>query len=169
MEAAINRYKYADKTGWGIIFGRILVGFLEKSQEQFRSFDLIVPSPTFVGDGQNQRRWDHVLFMLQKASRASDGSWPFVVEDPPVLLKARPTRRLVSCSGWTERRDVCKTEVRESLEVPDPNRTRGMRIVVVDDVFTDGLNLNEIARALVVKGEAACVWGLSLARQPWKS
>ena len=41
------------------------------------------------------------------------------------------------------------------------------RIVVIDDVFTDGLTLNEVARALRLQGGAERVFGVTLVRQPW--
>ncbi len=47
----INDYKFRDRSGWGLIFGRILVGFLERNAETFRQVDLIIPSPTYVGEG----------------------------------------------------------------------------------------------------------------------
>ena len=40
-------------------------------------------------------------------------------------------------------------------------------LVTVDDVFTEGLDLNEVARALRKDGGAAEVCGLTLARQGW--
>jgi predicted amidophosphoribosyltransferase len=43
----------------------------------------------------------------------------------------------------------------------------GSRILVIDDVFTEGSTLREVARALVKAG-ADEVAGLTLARQPWQ-
>src|SRR5579859_3850898 len=57
LETALNRYKYHGALGWGLIFGRILAGFLEQQSPTFEAFDLIVASPTYVGpDG---RDFDH--------------------------------------------------------------------------------------------------------------
>jgi predicted amidophosphoribosyltransferase len=58
-------------------------------------------------------------------------------------------------------------KIRRALRIPNPSLTRGKRILVVDDVFTEGLNLNEVARALRKDGGAKEVCGLTLARQGW--
>ena len=51
--------------------------------------------------------------------------------------------------------------------MPDAARTRGRRIAVLDDVFTDGLTQREVARALRLQGEAKEGYGVTLARQPY--
>jgi competence protein ComFC len=56
--------------------------------------------------------------------------------------------------------------LRQSLRVPDPGAVAGCRILVIDDVFTEGSTLREVARALLLSG-AHEVAGLALARQPW--
>jgi predicted amidophosphoribosyltransferase len=62
---------------------------------------------------------------------------------------------------------VCRDEIPKALEVPDQARVDGRRVLVYDDVFTDGLNLNTVARKLREAG-AAQVCGVTLARQPWR-
>lgn len=44
----IHRYKYEGKTGWSLIFGRLLVGWLE-ARRGADPPDLIVANPTFLG------------------------------------------------------------------------------------------------------------------------
>ncbi len=39
--SAITRYKYQERWGWAIIFGRILVGFLDEHAPTFRPYDLL--------------------------------------------------------------------------------------------------------------------------------
>jgi predicted amidophosphoribosyltransferase len=50
--------------------------------------------------------------------------------------------------------------------VPDPARVAGERVLVFDDVYTEGLTILEVARALRLAG-AAEVSQIVLARQPW--
>ena len=54
-------------------------------------------------------------------------------------------------------------DLRAALEVRDPSRVSGRRVLVVDDVFTDGSTLREVAGVLRGAG-AAAVSGLVLAR-----
>jgi predicted amidophosphoribosyltransferase len=167
LERAINAYKYDGRRGWAIIFGRILAGFLEQQAQTFRDFDLIVASPTYVGgDG---RDFDHTRLVLQHAAEdvAPGASWPFDLDDVPAIIKTGPTESFAK-KTYAQRRDLAQTELRDALQVPDPRRTKGTRILVYDDVFTDGHTLNEVARALMFLGGAREVCGVTLCRQPYR-
>jgi predicted amidophosphoribosyltransferase len=162
LEQAINRYKYGEVTGWALIFGRVLAGFLDDQQQRFADFDLVIPSPTYVGPGG--RNFDHTALVLSVTAELDETGLPFAL-DPLVLVKTGPTQPLAKLK-WSSRRDVCRDEVPKMLQVPDPDRVEGKRILVYDDVFTDGLNLNAVAKKLREAG-AAQVCGVTLARQPW--
>ena len=167
LETALNRYKYSGARGWGLIFGRILAGFLEQQSHTFEAFDLIVASPTYVAsDG---RDFDHTGLVLQRAAEelAPGRLWPFDSHDNPAIVKTGPTESLMGKS-YARRREIGETELRAALKVPDPDRTRAKRILVYDDVFTDGRTLDEVARALRGAGEARAVCGVTLCRQPWR-
>lgn len=167
LENAINRYKYQAKTGWAYIFGRVVAGFLEERPGTFRGFDLIVSSPTFVGDGG--RQFDHTRQVVERAAaEMTPGSgWPFDLATQPAIVKMAATTPMKPY-GFKRRRTIAETELRPALLVTDRGRTEGKKILVYDDVFTDGLTLNEVARALRQHGGAELVCGLTLCRQPWK-
>jgi predicted amidophosphoribosyltransferase len=163
LKAAINAYKYQDRRNWYLIFGRVLAGYLHDRRELFADFDLVIPSPTYVGPGG--RAFDHTKLVLAEAARLDQTGLPFTL-DPPVLVKTGPTPSLVGLKSWSERRDVCRDELPRVLHVPDPTLIDGQAVLVYDDVFTDGLNLNAVAKKLRESG-AAQVCGVTLARQPW--
>lgn len=162
LEQAINRYKYQQKRGWALIFGRVLAGFLDDRRGLFTEFDLVTPSPTYVGPGG--RSFDHTGAVLAVAARLDQTALAFAL-NPPVIRKTGPTRRLVGLR-WYERREVCEVELPRVLDVPDPARVEGKKVLLYDDVFTDGLNLNAIALRLRQAG-AVKVCQVTLARQPW--
>ena len=164
LERAINRYKYDEVTGWALIFGRVLAGLLHDQRQRFAGFTLVIPSPTYVGPGG--RNFDHTARVLGVAAELDETGLPFAL-DPPVLVKTGPTPALVGLR-WSARRDVCRDEVPKVLHVPDPGRVSGRRVLVYDDVFTDGLNLNAVAAKLREAG-AVQVCGVTLARQPWRN
>ena len=164
LKQAIHRYKYNSRRGWSLIFGRVLAGFLHDRRELFADFDLVTASPTFVGPGG--RPFDHTKLVLEVAARLDQTGLTFAL-DPPILRKTRPTTPLVG-RDWPERREICEVEVPPALKVSDPTRIAGRAILVYDDVFTDGLNLNAVARKLRGAG-AAQVCGVTLARQPWQT
>ena len=163
LERAINRYKFDGKYGWALIFGRVLVGFLDAHHAAFREFDLIVSSPTWTGEGG--RPFDHTWKILEAASLESFGAWPF---EQGVIVKTRhttPFARMGAVKGWYERRDIAEGELRNSLHVSDRSKVSGRRVLVFDDVFTDGLTIREVALSLKGAG-AAEVSEVVLARQP---
>jgi predicted amidophosphoribosyltransferase len=160
---AIAGYKYRDEPGWAEVFGRVLIGFLDDHMPWFDDYDNLLPMPAFTGDGA-RRSWDHVGRILEVAAGLAAPRWPFAwglvtkqFETPPVAGLPRPARR--ACSEGSLRR---------SLLVADPAAVAGRRLLVIDDVFTEGSTLREVARSLVLAG-AEEVAGLTLARQPWRS
>ena len=165
LKRAINRYKYHEKWGWALIFGRVVAGFLEEHAVLFRQFEVITASPTYVGpDG---RSFDHTRRVLtQAADEVSPGTvWPFDIDDEPIIVKTGPTPPMVG-NGYQDRRRIAEGPLRGALEITRPEDLEGKHILVYDDVFTDGLTLNEIARALRDAG-ATDVCGITLCRQPF--
>jgi predicted amidophosphoribosyltransferase len=162
LRSKINAYKYDGKFGWRNIFGRVLVGFLDDEERVFRQFDLIVPSPTFIGG----RPYDHTRDVILAANKEADGRWPFDVDEPPAIVKTAETDRFVG-KTWGQRKEIAEGSLREALAIPDVTVTRGKSILVYDDVFTDGFTLREVARKLKLDGDATVVCGVTLTRQPW--
>jgi predicted amidophosphoribosyltransferase len=165
LENAINRYKYHGANGWAAIFGRVLVGFLDEVPGVADGWDAIIASPTYLGPGARRSR-DHIRTILEQAALEAGDRWP-IHTDPPLIVKTRETPKLVGMR-LGERRQACETELRQALSVPDPAAVADRRLLVFDDVFTDGSTLREVARALLGAG-AAQVGGIVLARQPWQS
>jgi predicted amidophosphoribosyltransferase len=83
-----------------------------------------------------------------------------------VIAKQRETPPMQG-RPWTARRAIASGPLRRALVVPAPSRVTGARILVLDDVLTDGSTLREVARALREAGarEAA---GLVLTRPAWQ-
>ena len=61
---AIDKYKVEGIRGWAWIFGRVLVGYLNEGK-WFRGYDLIIPSPTYVGEGVD---FDHTGLVIERAA-----------------------------------------------------------------------------------------------------
>lgn len=164
LKAAISRYKYDGKWGWSLVFGRVLAGFLNENRKLIQKFDAIIPSPTYTGPGG--RAFDHTQRILKEAARLDDGTLPFSIQDP-LIAKVRATRSLASCKTWQERADVCSLEIGPAMTITNGPAISGKRILVFDDVFTDGLNINTVASVLRAAG-CREVCQVTLAREPWK-
>jgi predicted amidophosphoribosyltransferase len=160
LEYAIKHYKYVDAKGWAAIFGRVLVGFLD--EKGIGWFDLITPSPTYVGP--NGRTWDHTATVIAAAAVEAGARLPFDVATPSAIIQTGPTRKFVELS-WRERKQEAEGPMRRALSVPNPTRVAGKRVLVFDDVFTEGFKIREVARALILAG-AAEVSEVVLARVP---
>jgi predicted amidophosphoribosyltransferase len=161
LDRAVKGYKYDGKWGWGLIFGRVVVGYLNANDDIFRDFDLIIPSPTYVG--ANGRKTDHTADVLHRA-RVEDSNWPFRFD---VMSKTRETTRLAGVSRFRDRAVIAESEIGPALLVDKPRAVAGRAVLVYDDVFTDGLTMREVAHKLKGAG-ATLVAGLALARQPFK-
>lgn len=162
LRRAIDRYKVDGKVAWARIFGRVLLGYLNSQAAVFERYDLIIASPTFVGSGG--RSFDHTQMVIEWAAAEDDGTWPFTAT-AKVIEKTKATTPFRGRT-WQRRREIAETELRSSLVVPTPAHVNGRRVLVFDDVYTEGLTLREVARALRTAG-ATEVSEVVLARQPF--
>ncbi len=161
LRDAIDRYKVGGNYGWAGIFGRVLLGYLDAHEAVFDHYDLIIPSPTYVGEGG--RAFDHTGLVIERAAFENDDeTWPFELG---VVQKATATTPFRGRS-WKRRFEIAELELRPALTVPSHDLVRGKRILVYDDVYTEGLTLREVARSLREAG-AVEVSEIVLARQPY--
>jgi predicted amidophosphoribosyltransferase len=165
IDKVLKAYKYADEpTAWMYIFGRILLGHLNSRPELFSPFDVIVPSPTFIGEPP-ERTWDHTAAVIKSAAEMP-GPWPFYTDSPPVIRKVNATPSMTGMR-YRQRRENAEGALREALEVLRPEIITAKNVLVYDDVFTDGLTLREVARALRQAG-ASIVCGVTLVRATYR-
>jgi predicted amidophosphoribosyltransferase len=165
MKWAISRFKYDGKTGWRAILGRILVGYLDEHLDLFADYDMIIPSPTFMGPGAH-RTFDHTRLIVEAAQIEDPISWPFAYDR---IVKEAATERFATKGAvktWRERKQIAEGPLRAALRVPYAAAVAGKRILVFDDVFTDGFTIREVARSLL-EADAAEVSEVVLARQPF--
>jgi predicted amidophosphoribosyltransferase len=158
---AIDRYKYGGQADWADVFGRLLLGFLDDHMPWFDEYDLLTAMPAYTGPGA-RRRWDHVGRITAVAERLAGPRWPF---SATVVEKFTETAQMTG-RNLAQRRAIAEGSLRRALRVGLPGQVAGARILVVDDVFTEGSTMREVARALVRAG-AEEVAGIALARQPW--
>lgn len=166
LRSKIIRYKYGGYGGWSLIFGRLILAWLERNATGSRP-DLIVANPTYSATGKP--RLGHTERVLDAAA-AEDvlREWPFDVADPPVIVKTRATEKSARNTAWAKR--AAAGELRAALAITDRSRSRieGKRILVYDDVCTTGSQLNAVAECLIEDGGAASIDALVLARAPWR-
>ena len=158
MWDAIMSYKYGEDRSWADVLGRILAGFLDDHREDFERYDVITTGPIYVGP-RAQRLWDYLSLILDSAAHVGP-HWPFA---PGLIAKSGPTGRFLGISAQA-RREIAEGELRDALSVPEPERVAGRRVLVFDDIYSEGYSLREMARVLREAG-AVEVAGLVLARR----
>jgi predicted amidophosphoribosyltransferase len=158
---ALVRYKYGDERHRAGAFAEVLARFLDRHATWFEEFEMVAGVPAFTGPG-SARGWDPVGRILSELTPRLGPGWQVA---PRLVIKTRQTPRMQGLS-WPERQRVAAGPLRASLAVPDKRRLAGARVLVLDDVLTEGSTLREVARSLRLAG-AAEVAGLVLARPPW--
>ena len=132
LRRVINAYKYEGARDWALIFGRLVLGWLEQHARKAPP-DLIMVNPTYTGPGG--RAFAHAEAVLRAAAQADMlRRWPFDPGDPPALVKTRATA-MSACATAKAKRAAAR-ELRSALVIPDVRRTARRRILVYDDVCT---------------------------------
>lgn len=160
LRRAIATLKYRGERSRAGPLARRMAAYLIAHAGAFEDVDLIVGTP---GVPSARRPLDHVRALLFALDELVGEQWS-VDARLPVIRKRGATRPMVELPSAPSRRLWAAGELRAALVVDRPERVVGRRILVVDDVFTDGSTLREVALALRGAG-AAAVSGLVLARR----
>ncbi|MCQ8836461.1 ComF family protein [Streptomyces malaysiensis] len=158
----IHKLKYEGKSGWAMIFGRLLVGWMERHPEQMRGVDHVVGNPTHIGRQPIQH-----IEAIMDAAYTEDVIRAFPLSPPGAhrLIKGIETPR--SANRTLDDKRAAATAHADALTwIGDTGDIEGSTILLVDDVFTSGSQLQHVALRLRATG-AADVRGLVLARVPW--
>jgi predicted amidophosphoribosyltransferase len=161
LRHAVLRYKYRRELWWADVFARLFATHLDRHSTWFEEFDLLVPTPAYLG-ADGRRQWDPVGEIASRLRPLVDPLWEVGLG---VMSKQRETPPMQG-RPWADRQAIAAGALRRALRVPAPGLVAGARILVLDDVLTDGSTLREVARALRRAG-AREVAGLVLARAPW--
>jgi predicted amidophosphoribosyltransferase len=164
LRRVISNYKYDGAHAWALVFGRLVLGWLEQHARGDPP-DLIVVNPTYTGPGG--RSFAHTETVLRVAAQEDTmRRWPFDLANPPAIVKTRVTAQSASATAKAKR--TAARELRSALVIPDIDRTAQQRILVYDDICTTASQLDAVAECLLDDGRASRVEGLVLARAPWR-
>jgi predicted amidophosphoribosyltransferase len=162
LRRAIVRYKYRREQWWAGVFARLLAEYLAAHAPWFEEFELLVPTPSYLGPGA-RRGWDPVGEIVARLGSLVAPAW----EIAPGAVAKRSETPPMQGRPWSERQAIARGPLRRALWVPRRAAVAGARLLVIDDVLTEGSTLREVARALRAAG-AAEVAGLVLARPRWQ-
>ncbi|MGI5143961.1 MULTISPECIES: ComF family protein [unclassified Streptomyces] len=160
----IHRLKYDGKHGWALIFGRLIVGWMENHAGQMQGVDYVIGNPTHRGRLPLQH-----IEAIMDAAYAEDVTRTFPLNPPGahLLIKDDETPRSAMRS-LDDKRAAAAAHAAALKWTAEAATIKGATIVLVDDVFTSGSQLQHVALRLRASG-AADVRGLVLARVPWSA
>ncbi|MCP2314281.1 ComF family protein [Kitasatospora paracochleata] len=161
MKQTLPRLKYDGRTGWALIYGRLVVGWLDNHAAEVADIDVIIGNPTAP-----DRRPQHVEAIMRAARDANrTGRWPIADPDKPLLVKTAATGTSAASGAFWQSKWTAAQAHAAALEVRSP--VTGLTVLLVDDVFTTGAQMVTVSRLLREHG-AREVRGLVLARAPWR-
>ncbi|MFG2637923.1 ComF family protein [Streptomyces sp. NPDC048362] len=158
----IHKLKYEGRAGWAMIFGRLLVGWMESHPEAMHGVDYVVGNPTHTG----RQPLQHIEAIMD-AAYTEDVTRAFPLSPPGGhrLVKHAETARSANRT-LDEKRAAAAAHAAALTWTGDTGDIKGATVLLVDDVFTSGSQLQHVARRLRATG-AADVRGLVLARVAW--
>lgn len=158
IRTAIHRFKYGRNMALADPLGMLLFAVYDRYFPP-GSIDLLVPLPlhrsTMKKRGFNQA---HLLIRRFRAWSLTRGDGSLPEMDPSVVIRVRKTPTQTGLD-----RQAREKNVRGAFRVVKPERVRGQRLLLVDDVYTTGATSRGAASVLLNAG-ALTVDVLVLAR-----
>ena len=161
LDDVLRGFKYDGRFAWSWIFGRLVLGWLERHAWTARGYTLILANPSFTG----RLPYPHIEMILDAAATEDiHRRWPI---HPRGLVKPVDTPR--SAGNGLAGKLAAAHQHAGALQVAAGliPLLANARILLVDDVFTTGAQLDAVGRQLRSWG-AAHVDGLVVARAPWR-
>lgn len=139
----VSRLKYGDRPELARFCGRLMAG---AGHELWLGDPVLVPVPLHPSR-QRERRYNQSAELAQMLGKHSG-----LMVDPHLVRRVRKTRQQVGLSGDGRQRNVAGAfAVHPDMLL----RTRGRRVVLVDDVYTTGATTKAVTRALLKAGAEA--------------
>lgn len=136
----VSRLKYGDRPELARFCARMMAG---AGHELWRDAPILVPVPLHPSR-QRERRYNQSAELAAALSRLTG-----LKTDPTLVRRTRKTRQQVGLSGNGRQRNVqAAFAVHPDILV----RTRGKRIVLIDDVYTTGATTKAVTRTLLKAG-----------------
>lgn len=164
LREKVRQFKYDGKYGWGSIFGRLILGWLDRNAHSASSYTHILANPSYL----DRKPYRHIELMLRSASIEDIyHRWPIF---PYALIK--PSETAKSAGKSLQAKIAAAGEHAAALRLAAgsdaPPPLNGAHVLIVDDIFTTGAQLDAVGRRLLNSG-AARVDGLVLARRAWST
>lgn len=139
----VSRLKYEDRPELARFCARLMLG---AGHEIWADKPILIPVPLHAAR-QRERRFNQSAELAQALGRLTG-----LDVDPTLVTRTRRTRQQVGLSGDGRQRNVAGAfAVHPDVLV----RTRGRRVVLIDDVYTTGATVKAVTRTLSRAGVEA--------------
>ncbi len=139
---SLLRYKFGNRRSYADAYGRMLA--MKIQQDYPEGFEILTWTP--IGRLRRLRRgYDQVELLAQAVGRELN------MEPVPTLRKIRNNPPQSGISGQAQRR----ANVLGVYRATEPDRFRGKRVLLLDDILTTGATASEAARTLLTAGAGA--------------
>lgn len=149
IKSSINLFKQSGRKSIGYAFADIMSKYLEKLDLKF---DIIIPMPIHV-KRYKERGFNQTEVLCEELKKVYPNEYR---NDLMVRTKDTPHQTGLS-------RDNRLLNLSNAFEITDVKKIKNKKILVVDDIFTTGSTLDEVAFTLKKAG-AKTITGLCLAR-----
>jgi len=141
VRKSLLRYKFSGRRSYAGPYGRLLA--MKLLREYPMGFDILTWTP-ISRLRRFKRGYDQVELLAQAVARELD------MEVTQTLTKIRNNPPQSGITGHAERR----ANVLGVYRAVDPERFRGKRVLLLDDIITSGATASEAARVLLTAGAA---------------
>jgi predicted amidophosphoribosyltransferase len=156
VDNILQHFKFAARPlGWSVIFGRLVLGWLEENIDP-EDYDAIIANPT-----DPTRPVRHTELILEAAAKEDlEDIWPIY---PDALVKTKATNRSgQSGAGWRAKWDAAQ-ELDGTVEAAEWIDLTDKRVLVFDDIATTCAQF-QVLGGMLRRWGASNVDGLVIAR-----
>ena len=145
VRQSLLRYKFSNRRSYAASYGRLLA--MKLLREYPDGFDVLTWIPIST-QRKLERGYDQVELLAAAVATELD------MEAVPTMQKIRNNPPQSGISGSAQRR----ANVLGVYRATDPDRIRGKRVLLLDDIITTGATASEAARVLLTAGasEVTC-------------
>ncbi len=145
IRKAVIKYKFNNRPGFSRVFAMLISDKLKK-MTACQKFDIIISVPLYK-QRENARGYNQSLLISKILSRELG-----LPEKSKVLSRIRST----STQSLLKREDR-RSNVSDAFKVNDPNEIYNKAILLIDDIMTTGITLNECSKVLKEAGARSVV------------
>jgi ComF family protein len=147
----IWRLKYRGRTGNAVCLAILLTDYLKNLGIKLKNYEVI---PVPLSKKRERNRGYNQAQMIAKIVAANLG-----LPLSPIVSKIKDTPAQAEIKDWDKR----KKNLENCFAIANPKLIKDKNFIILDDVFTSGATLNEIARVLKNAG-AKRILGLVVAK-----